>query len=209
MQLKVCGNKTIEGVNALVELDVDYIGFIFYPPSPRAISIEDYQSLMQFVKHKAVAVMVNPSLQDACEIIDKGQFNFIQLHGNESPELCMALRKKCKVIKALNGLLPDLEQKIKTYHNCTDYFLFDAVLNNSGGTGLSINSQRISQMQIPLPFFIAGGIDGDALALHHSVLHHPNFLGFDINSKFELSPGIKDSSKVKHFQQKIKFYETK
>jgi len=123
--------------------------------------------------------------------IDKYNFNSIQLHGDESPEFCNSFRNKVTVLKAF-GLHGDFDfEQLKAYSDSVDFFLFDTKTAIHGGSGKTFNWSVLDRYELGIPFFLSGGISPDNIEEVKNI-DHPQFYGVDLNSKFEITPGIKN-----------------
>lgn len=204
MKIKICGNTQNYNIEGVAGLEPDYMGFIFFKPSPRDVSptIQLLNLLHLPNSITKVGVFVNEDMEKVAQICTKYSFSTIQLHGDETPEYCEALRKKFKVIKAfrINNSLPNA---INRYKDCCDYFLFDTASNIYGGTGELFNHKVILGNPIDKPFFLSGGLSADD-ADYLKAIQHPNFYGIDINSRFETSPGIKNLTTLNQFINRIR-----
>jgi phosphoribosylanthranilate isomerase len=201
-KLKICGITQAGNMLEIAALKPDYMGFIFYPPSPRDVSekIKNLPLNLLAKDIKKVAVMVNSSLENAMEIVAIYGFDMVQLHGQESPSYCNDLRKKVKVVKAFS-VKDDLPENLEEYENSCDYFLFDTKADKPGGTGLRFNHDILKQYKGRKPFFLSGGIDPE-YGKNNDSFFHPWLYALDINSRFETTPGIKDVEMVKKFMEK-------
>lgn len=205
MIIKVCGMKFTENRMALEELPIHIFGFIFYPLSPRHVNPDDVQGLEYLVstrKNKA-GVFVDARVEDILEIVNKGKLTHVQLHGNETPETCRIIHAAgISVIKAFR--IDDRFDFSDTepYSEVADYFLFDTKAKKPGGTGLKFNWEKLSEYHLNIPFLLSGGIgpeDADAI----KNFRHHMFYGIDLNSGFELAPGLKNKEKLEQFLQEI------
>ena len=212
INIKVCGITQFKQLQQLEALNVDYAGLIFYKESPRymgdklsAKEIKDADFDL-----KKVGVFVNPSYADLLDAIDNYGLDIVQLHGNETPELCEELSAEVEVIKAFrldvtqDGTV-NIDKLVEPYDAACDYYLFDtAGLKESfGGTGKQFDWSILNKAKIEKPFFLSGGIGpGDAVKV--KAFKHPDFFAVDVNSKFELSPGLKDMAAVLKFLQGFK-----
>ncbi len=191
MIVKVCGITDRKNMLEIAELNPDMMGFIVYPPSPRHvknISALDPGSLPG--KIRKVLVMVNPQKEEAVSLIGQYGFDAIQLHGEEPPGLCAALREHCIVVKAL-GVSGKLPENINEYEDACDFFLFDAAGPKRGGNGVAFNHSLLNTYMGRLPYLLGGGICPDH-AQRLSRGSWKEMAGLDINSCFEVAPGIKD-----------------
>jgi len=139
---------------------------------------------------------IQNSVHEIEEAIDRYKLDSIQLHGDETPEFCYYFRGKAEVIKTI--LIRDKSsfETTRLYHDACDLFLFDTHSENYGGTGRTFNWQWLDAYTTEKPFYLSGGIGlenfGEILKINH-----PALTGIDVNSKFEIRPGIKDVEKIK------------
>ncbi len=201
---KVCGLKYAENVNTLADSQVqpDLYGFIFYAPSPRYVSKTALPALLDSVqqtKGKRVGVFVDAELVEILTIHAQFPLDYIQLHGNESAELCRQLKNRSfKIIKAFRiGNQKDLDQ-ITPYETVCDYFLFDTAGKLPGGNGITFDWEILQSYRGKTPFILSGGISREHTKLIKQ-FSHPRFRGIDLNSGFELAPGKKDTALLNHF----------
>ncbi len=206
IKVKVCGLRDRINVRAVAAANPDYMGFIFYPGSKRYVGDSPDKDLFHEipVKIKKVGVFVNEEPENILELAGKYNLNLVQLHGNESSDQCRTISSSgLRVIKAF-GIGSDFDfERLVPYVPVCDYFLFDTQTELFGGTGLRFNWDLLSRYRLDLPFFLSGGIMVEDAGIIRS-LSHPLLYAADINSRFEISPGIKDQDKVKSFIQKIK-----
>ncbi|HWD89236.1 MAG TPA: phosphoribosylanthranilate isomerase [Mucilaginibacter sp.] len=185
--------KYPENIDAVAALQPDYMGFIFYPQSPRYIGETEKNLATENVIR--TGVFVNESADIIEELIDKYRLTAIQLHGNESPDFCELFKDKVTVIKAfgMNERF-DFEQ-LEPYTDKVDYFLFDTKTSKHGGSGLSFDWTLLDQYKLDVPFFLSGGLSPENIA-EVKMIKHPQFYGVDLNSRFEIEPGLKDIDKL-------------
>lgn len=200
MIVKVCGMRDPENISSVEALDVDLLGFIFYSGSPRVIPETDKSvAIVHGCKKSKVGVFVNETLE---YILDKAklyQLNYLQLHGNEEPALCSKLRQYGYfVIKAFSIASAEDFDSTENYLDCSDYFLFDTKCAGFGGSGKRFNWSLLNEYKGANPFLLSGGLTPDCLCDIRQ-LSHSKFAGIDLNSGFELSPGVKDVEKLKDF----------
>jgi len=199
--LKVCGMTDGENIREVESLGIDLMGFIFYEKSPRCVhQLPDY--LPQ--QAQRVGVFVDANYETIMDRASAFGLTFVQLHGHETPSFCAQLQANgLRVIKAFSiAEASDLEPT-GTYHGTCDYFLFDTKTATHGGSGQRFDWKVLAQYQGPTPFLLSGGIGLDSLeALHR--FSHPALIGYDLNSRFETSPGVKDVEAVKLFTLNIK-----
>jgi len=200
MLVKVCGMRDPENIRAVDGLGPDLMGFIFYEKSPRAVtSVPDY-----LPEHaERVGVFVN---HDIDFILDKAKqfgLKWIQLHGQETPDMCCKLRRKhnFKVIKAFSiATAADVAQSF-VYTDCCDLFIFDTKTPSVGGSGVQFDWSLLDAYHGPVKFLLSGGIgpDTDVSCMKHQMLE-----GYDLNSKFETEPGLKNIKALDSFIGNIK-----
>lgn len=206
MKIKVCGMRHPQNIEALGNLPVNFMGLIFYPNSPRfAGDLLPEELLVLLPDHiRKVGVFVNADLDYLLETAEKYGFHYIQFHGNESVEFIRKVKSslKVKTIKAFNVAKAEDFEATEAYSGEVDYFLFDTKTDQHGGSGKKFDWEILKAYQGETPFFLSGGIASeDASALKS--LNHPKLFAIDINSKFELEPGLKDISKIDHFTKQI------
>lgn len=210
MKVKVCGMTQLAEVNALEKMGADYAGFIFYPKSPRYVlshlSKFDIKNIQGNIKK--VGVFVNEPFESLLETIDTAGLDMVQLHGDETPQYSSKVALHAKVIKAFQvKSLNEMTEKIKQYSSSVDMFLFDTPSANYGGTGEKFEWNDIAKMDVGKPFLLSGGISVDDVESvekfgHFSVAD--NLHAVDVNSRFEISPGVKDLKMLDIFLKKIK-----
>ena len=205
-QLKVCGLTKINQIQELISLNVDFLGFIFYEKSPRFVL--NHLSLVEIseINHQGkVGVFVNETVEKITEISEKSNLNFIQLHGDEDENFIKDLRKnvkkEVKLIKVFR-VGETFNFQFSIFNSLVDYFLFDTDSKAFGGTGQTFDWQILNEIEIPIPYFLSGGISLENIHQRSTINHQP--LALDINSKFETEPGSKDLEKIKNFTQIVK-----
>jgi phosphoribosylanthranilate isomerase len=210
MNIKVCGITQFKQLQQLEALNIDFAGLIFYKDSPRYMGnkITGKQIKDADFDIKKVGVFVDPGYSELLDAIDEYGLDIVQLHGNETPELCEELNAEVEVIKAFR--IPgdkaiDIDEMVADYDEVCDYYLFDtAGLKESfGGTGQQFDWSILKKAKIEKPFFLSGGI-GPNDAAKVKAFSHPDFFAVDVNSKFELSPGLKDMAAILKFLQAFK-----
>ena len=198
LQIKICGMKFPDNINEIAVLQPDYLGFIFYEKSAR--NFENTIPIIDKAIQK-VGVFVNASLREIFEKTIQFQLNFVQLHGDESPEFCHSLQQnKLKVIKAFSIDNQFNFNELKEYNKFCNYFLFDTKGTNYGGNGYTFDWSVLENYQLDKPYFLSGGIGTENLDEVQEFLNKPyskNCIAIDCNSKLEISPGLKSTEKVK------------
>lgn len=212
MKVKVCGLREPENIEAIVDLGVDYVGFIFYERSSRFVGktklanwLNENESL--FSKARKVGVFVNAEVDYILNTVHDYKLDYVQLHGNESAGYCRELKllwsastlRKAHIIKAFS-IDSDFDFRITdAYADSCPLFIFDTGgQKQHGGTGMKWDWTKLDQYRSPVPFLLSGGIGpDDAEAIRG--LTHPQFAGVDLNSRFEEKPGLKDPLLLRKF----------
>ena len=228
MKIKVCGMTDAENIRQVRALGVDIIGLIFAPKSPRFVPmasslagiIPDYAVLegQQKIKIPHVSDQSNDLINfcgvfvdDMPQNIVTRVYNYVQLHGHESPVMIDNLRRTLdpdiapgiKIIKALPVKTADDLKATEDYEGHVDLFLFDAKGPLAGGNGTQYDWDILQAYDGHTPFLLSGGIGPDD-ADRIKAFHHPMFRGIDLNSKFETRPGYKDVNQLREFIEKIR-----
>ena len=211
LKIKVCGMRDPENILGVVAALPDYLGFIFYPRSKRFVGFEPLPEVLDAVPEsvKKVGVFVDETPEKVLEIYLNWKLNVVQLHGHETPQYCRQIHNSgITVFKAFSVDKSFGFDSLKAYSSVCDYFLFDTKGHLPGGTGQKFNWQLLENYSGNVPFFLSGGIGPADLEAVIS-FRHPQLFGIDINSGFEISPGIKDEEKVIQFIKAIKRSNTK
>lgn len=188
--------RDAENIRKVVGLEPDFIGHIFYAKSPRYIDDADFTGLKTASSNvKRVGVFVDENLENILKHIADFDLYAVQLHGNETPELCAQLKEKTLVIKAFGVDEVFDFSRLKDYKKAVDYFLFDTKTSAYGGSGKTFDWNILQNYTGKIPFFLSGGIVPQNLQ-EAIKLNHPAFFGVDLNSKFESSPGVKNVEKL-------------
>lgn len=201
MIIKVCGLNNSENINQLMKLDLDFMGIIFYKKSSRFFSSD----VLPKSEKKYVAVFVDESLDVIKKLINIYKFEYVQLHGNEDEKFCKELSSLCNVIKAFRiDDTFDLND-IEKYSKYCKYFLFDTFTESYGGSGKKFNWDILLNYNHKKDFILSGGINLELISSIKKLKNQlPNLIGVDLNSKFEIKPGLKDINRVKKFIKSIK-----
>ncbi len=202
LKIKVCGMKYPENMKELLNLQPDYMGFIFYSQSQRYFTGKLPE--ICFDKTKKTGVFVNADLDKILEIARRYKLDVIQLHGSESPVFCNEIRKQgYEVIKAFAVDNDFNFSRCSFYTEYVDLFLFDAKGKLPGGNGVVFNWDKLQEYYLDKPFLLSGGIGMNALEAIQK-FSHPQLYGVDVNSGFELEPGLKNIDELRVFIEKIK-----
>ncbi len=206
IKIKVCGMRNPANIEKLIKLDIDYIGFIFYKKSPRYVGHLSRDVLKQIPGDMhSVGVFVNGEPCLVSHTIQSFSLDYIQLHGDESPEYCMRIKQEqpgIRIIKAF-GIMDTIDNELlKTYTGVADFFLFDTSIPGYGGSGKSFNRDILRHYNLDIPFFLSGGID-ESILKDKETLSLPGLHALDINSRFETVPGEKNIRHIETFIEKL------
>ncbi|AJH13427.1 phosphoribosylanthranilate isomerase [Myroides profundi] len=207
-KIKICGMFDIDNINSVGQEHIDMMGFIFYPKSKRYVST-DINKAVDNLPHpiQKVGVFVNATREEITQRIKHYKLDYIQLHGNESPEDCAYHKEQgIKVIKAFSiGVKEDFSQ-IEQYESYCDLFVFDTPTPEYGGSGLSFDWDVLQHYQGSTPYLLSGG-----LGLHNIqsalLLRDDRLAGFDLNSKLENDQHHKEITLVRKLVKEIRDYE--
>lgn len=199
--VKVCGMTDGENIRQVEELGVDFIGFVFYPPSPRFV-----RQMPDYLPRRAqrIGVFVDETQETVLSYADRFGLTYVQLHGKELPPYCRALRENhgLKVVKAFHLATPHDVAATEAYQDACDYFLFESKTPQPGGTGQQFDWDLLHRYAGRTPFFLSGGLNaGSASAIRR--FHHPQLAGIDLNSCFETAPGLKDVERLRGFLHEL------
>ena len=198
MIIKVCGMREAENIREVEALGIDLIGFIFWEKSSRYIS---KRPAYLPTKCKRVGVFVDEDIESVKRIADDYALDYIQLHGHESSDYCAQLQG-LHLIKAISVSSRNDIATYKTYEGLVEYFLFDTKCPSVGGSGQQFDWSVLSAYDGSTPFLLSGGIGPDDAERIKS-FHHPQCIGIDLNSRFELAPGLKDVIKLQAFIKEL------
>ena len=199
--IKVCGMREGKNILDIEQLGVNMIGLIFYSESPRYV-----YEMPEYLPRQAkrVGVFVNERKEYIQIIADRFSLDYIQLHGNESPEYCRMLRLAgLKVVKSFPIATGRDLEKTKLYEGICDYFLFDTKCKTYGGSGRSFDWDILHDYNGRTPFLLSGGINLYSTRALRS-FDHPQLAGYDINSRFETKQGKKEAKRVAKFIKELK-----
>lgn len=205
MQIKICGMKFPENIRRIADLQPDFMGFIFYPKSPRYAEPLDVESLKSLPKSiKKIGVFVNESLENILTVVYKNNLDGVQLHGSENVADCHKLKETGLIVLKAFPIAEAYNFKVtKAYEGSCNFFLFDTKTETYGGSGVKFDWSMLAEYTGETPFLLSGGIAADdALAILE--INHPKFAGIDLNSKFEISPGFKNVKLLNEFTQALK-----
>ena len=202
MKLKVCGMREDKNCAAIVAFEPDYLGFIFYAPSPRYVGNKT-PTIPKTIKK--TGVFVNASIDYVKNCIKDHQLDAVQLHGDETVAYCNYITNLgVEIIKAFGVGRHFNFEILQDYLTCCDYFLFDTQTESKGGSGKKFDWSVLQNYPYKKPFFLSGGIgpeDTQALAILKKT--DLPLYALDVNSKFETAPALKNSSAIGAFKLKI------
>ncbi|MCC5932547.1 MAG: phosphoribosylanthranilate isomerase [Cyclobacteriaceae bacterium] len=207
MKIKVCGMKDPQNIAEIADLNPDYMGFIFFEKSPRyaeTLNPEVMKSINPNIKK--AGVFVNMETEQILHTAKKFHLDALQLHGNEKPELCRKLKDHgFEIIKAFQVDDKFDFDTTRSYAGVSDYFLFDTKSTGWGGSGVKFDHEILNRYDFYKPYFISGGIELKDIPVILSG-DFPLPATIDINSRFELSPGMKDVALVARAIENVKQY---
>lgn len=204
MRVKVCGITQEEQLTKLHHIGATFGGLIFYPKSQRYVL--RHMTTSQIKKENninKVGVFVNAAVEEILQMVDECRLHMVQLHGDESPKYCEKIADYISVVKAFRISENDnIGWRIKDYMDVCDMFLFDTEGAGYGGTGKKFNWEKLKEVQVGKPYFLSGGIEPSDVQRLKEFQQQPEakaLFAIDINSKFEVVPGVKDMEVVKKF----------
>jgi phosphoribosylanthranilate isomerase len=201
LKLKICGMKFHENIEQVASLQPDYMGFIFFEKSPRNFDAEIPEMNKRI---KKTGVFVDASLDFVLEKVEKHQLQAIQLHGKESPEFCAALKAEDLEIIKVFSVKDSFDFNIlQQYEGKVDFFLFDTKGKAKGGNGITFDWGILQKYPSETPFFLSGGIGLEEIGRLKDFPFPETFYGIDVNSRFELEPGLKNLETLKELRKTI------
>jgi phosphoribosylanthranilate isomerase len=199
MKLKICGMKYADNIKEISQLLPDYLGFIFWEKSSRFFN-GDLPMIPNSIQK--VGVFVDASLEEIYAKKEKYHLDLIQLHGNESVSFCKELKNQnIKIIKVFSVSEEFSFDELLPFEEVCDYFLFDTKGKLPGGNGTTFNWNILKNYTSQKPLFLSGGIGIDALEKIQQ-LQLPIY-GIDVNSKFEIEPGLKNKLLLNEFKKNL------
>lgn len=203
LKLKVCGMRDTENILTIGNRRPDFMGFIFYKNSPRFIGTDFAMPSSLDSNVKRVGVFVNADVGEILSAVEKHKLDIVQLHGDETVELCKKLKLQVGVIKVFSVDNTFDFEVVKPYEAVVDYFLFDTKGMQRGGNGVAFDWQVLGKYKGEVPFFLSGGISSDNAATIEEI-DHPRLFAIDVNSGIEIKPGLKDLNKFNEVKKLIK-----
>lgn len=210
VRAKICGLSEPDGVRAAVEAGTAFVGFVFYPPSPRAIQPERAAELAALVPASVgkVGLFVDADDDDIDAVLAQAPLDMLQLHGAESPERVAELRARTglRVMKAVPVAAPADVERATAYYAVADWLMFDAKPPKDmtdalpGGNALAFDWLLLKGWDFPLPWMLAGGLDADNVA-EAVRLSGTRFV--DTSSGVEDKPGVKNPDRIRAFLKAV------
>lgn len=209
IEVKICGIRDAEALDAAVEAGADFIGFVFFPPSPRAVTPAEAGALS--ARHAGgpvrVGLFVDPTDEQLAATLAEAPLGLIQLHGEETPSRAAAIRARfgLPVMKALGIGAPEDLAAVEAFAPVVDRFLFDAKPPPGGplpgGNAQPFEWRLMAGRAIPRPWLLAGGLTPGNVAEAIRTAQAP---GVDVSSGVERARGVKDPALIRAFVSSAK-----
>jgi len=205
LAVKVCGLTDPAAVEVAIEEGAAFLGFVFYPPSPRALTPTAFARLRSLVPPgiKTVGVFVDPDETSLLRILEAAPLDYLQLHGTETPERVAELRARFgrPVIKAVPIAAAGDAEASQAYQGLVDFFLFDARPPRRpgalpGGNALTFDWRLLAGFTAPAPWLLAGGLHVGNL---EEAVRLSGAQMVDVSSGVESAPGRKDPARLRAF----------
>ncbi|MBD3615779.1 MAG: phosphoribosylanthranilate isomerase [Gracilimonas sp.] len=209
-KIKICGITNLEDARFAAGALVDYLGFIFYEKSPRYVEPGEAGAIINWIEGpEKVGVFVNQPLDDVNRISKETGLDYVQLHGDETPEYCELIDKP--IIKVIHIEEETVEYLLKhqvdQYTEVADFLLFDTKIEGIwGGTGTTFDWSILKEIGIKIPFFLSGGLNSDNV---REAINTAQPYAIDVSSSLEAEPGLKDFDKIETFMDEIRASEAK
>lgn len=204
VKLKVCGLR--DNITEVARLHPDYVGFIFYPGSSRYVGKTDIFNRIKSIPEsiKKIGVFVDQPVNEVIQLAEDYTLDYVQLHGDESVHYCHQVKKAgVGVIKVFAGNQHLEQQVLNAYEPVIDFFLFDTRLKQHGGNGVPFDWTTLLTFDFKKPLFLSGGVDMDNVE-NIKYLEGLNIHAIDVNSRFEVKPGLKDIDMIRQLKIKMK-----
>ena len=208
-EAKICGINTREALTAALYSGADYVGFVFFEPSPRHLEIVAARNLAELARGKAKVVALTVDAGDAVldEIAKEIAPDFLQLHGSETPERVIEVKEKfgLKIIKAIPVRTSEDAAAAKTYATVADLILFDAKAPSGatrpGGHGRAFDWAVLDAVSRDMPFMLSGGLTPENV---EEAIRVTRPQSVDVSSGVETAPGVKDTELIRRFLRAVK-----
>jgi phosphoribosylanthranilate isomerase len=204
--VKICGLSTPDTLDVALEAGADLVGFVFFPPSPRNVSIEAARALGARVRGRALKVALSVDADDAflAASIEALAPDLLQLHGRETPARVAAVKARfgLPIMKAIPVAEAADLAAVSVYAAVADRLIFDAraprEATRPGGLGKAFDWRLLENLDSPVPFMLSGGLDVGNVAEALRITRAP---GVDVSSGVERTPGVKDPDRIRAFIQ--------
>lgn len=204
VEVKICGLKTPETVRAALEAGADYVGLVFFPKSPRHVSLGAAADLADIARGRAaiVALLVDPDDALAGAVASAVRPDIIQLHGAETPERCAAIRKAsgCRIMKVVKVATAEDATAALAFRGIADLILFDAKPPRDallpGGNGVLFDWTALDAVKGEVDWMLSGGLTGENVA---NAIRLTGATRVDVSSGVESAPGVKDAALIGAF----------
>ncbi|WP_160287769.1 phosphoribosylanthranilate isomerase [Pseudomonas knackmussii] len=205
VRIKICGITRVEDALAAAEAGADAIGLVFYPKSPRAVSVQQARQILAALPPfvSSVGLFVNASRCELGEILDAVPLDMLQFHGDESATDCSGYHKPyLKALRVKAG--DDIAAKAAEYPGASGILLDTYVEGVPGGTGAAFDWSLIPE-QMPRPLVLAGGLTAENVA---DAIRQVRPYAVDVSGGVEASKGIKDAAKIRAFIQQCRLADS-
>jgi phosphoribosylanthranilate isomerase len=204
LSVKICGLSTRETLEAALDAGADMVGFVFFPPSPRHLSLETARLLGCLVNRRALKVALSVDADDGTlrSIVEALKPDILQLHGHETVDRVAAIKAMfgLEVMKALPVEKATDLAALPAHAAAADRILFDARppkgATRPGGLGAVFDWRLLENLALKLPFMVSGGLHADNVA---EAVRITRAGGVDVSSGVERAPGVKDIEMIKKF----------
>jgi len=199
-RVKICGLTRVEDVRGAVANGADALGFVFYEPSPRAVTVAQAELLVRCVPAfvSVVGLFVNPSAEQVREVLDRIPLDLLQFHGDETADFCEQFgRRWIKAVRVQSAR--QIEQAFAEYHSAAGILVDAWDPDRYGGTGHSFNWSLIPPER-SLPLILAGGLSSDNV---FRAVEQVKPWAVDVSGGVEKSKGIKDIEKISDFIKEV------
>jgi len=200
VRVKVCGMTRVEDTVAAARLGVDAVGLVFYPKSPRHVSVEQARTLVASLPAfvTVTALFLDPSAEQVQQVLDGVRVELLQFHGGEPAEFCRGFNRP--YIKAVPmGSQADVAEYTRRHAGAAALLLDSHAAGQSGGTGVSFDWASLPKVDGP-PLILAGGLNPGNVATAIRIVRP---YGVDVSSGVESAPGIKDEGKMTAFVHEV------
>jgi phosphoribosylanthranilate isomerase len=203
VQVKICGLNDEDAIDAALEAGADFLGFVFFAKSPRAVTAEQAAELTQFIEGaQKVGLFVDPDDALLDEVTSHLRLDLLQFHGSETPERLAQVREEygVPVMKVIPVATPDDLAAAEPFYDVVDWLLFDAKPPKGsdlpGGNAVSFDWSILKGFKCPVPWMLAGGLTAANVA---EAIKATGAKAVDVSSGVESSPGVKDPAKIQAF----------